>query len=237
MPPRRDAIFLAFSVVAFAILVGLGLWQLERREWKQALIAQMSERASAEPVSLARVEEMMSKGEDPEFVRVTAAGRFLHERELYVFATSGSLIGWKVVTPLAIGSGGHVLVDRGFLPSELRDPGNRPESQPPGEATVTGPVRLHRLARGPFTPDNDPLKNVWHWWDLPGMAHAAGIGGAAPFVLQAEPQPGDPPWPKAARSDPSAIPNRHLEYALTWFALAVVLVVMMGAFLLRRREG
>jgi surfeit locus 1 family protein len=197
----------------------------------------MSERVSAEPVSLATVEEVMKRGEDAEFVRVTATGRYLHDRELYVFATSGSLIGWKLVTPLATGSGEHILVDRGFLPSELRDPGKRPGSQPPGEATVTGAVRLHRLAKGPFTPDNDPLNNVWHWWDLPSMAHAAGIGEAPSFVLQAEPQPGDPPWPRAARSDPSAIPDRHFEYALTWFALAVVLVVMMGAYLIRRRQG
>jgi surfeit locus 1 family protein len=237
MPPRRDAIFLVFGLAAFAILVGLGLWQIERREWKGALIAQITERATAEPVTLARVEQMMMRGEDPEFVRVTATGRYLHDRELYVFATSGSLIGWKLVTPLATGSG-DILVDRGFVPSELRDPGVRPESQPSGEVTVTGSVRLHRLGKGPFIPDNDPLKNVWHWWDLPSMAHAAGIGEAAPFVLQSEPQPGDPPWPRAALIDPTAIPNRHLGYALTWFGLAVVLIVMMGMYFARRwREG
>lgn len=238
MPSRRDAIFLAFGLVAFAVLVALGLWQLERLDAKEALIARMSQRAAAEPVSLAQVEEMMNRGEDAEFVRVSATGRYLHERELYVFATSGSLIGWRVVTPLATETGRHILVDRGFVPSELRHPGQRPDSRPTGPVTATGAVRFYRSGQGPFTPENDPLGNVWHWWDLPSMADAAGIPEAAPFVLQAEPQPSDPPWPRAIRSDPSAIPNRHMGYALTWFGLAIVLVVMTGVYFARRwREG
>lgn len=234
---RRDVAFLGFAVAGMALLVWLGWWQLERLEWKTALIAQMEARAASEPRPLADVAERHAAGEDVAFMRTTATGQFMHDRELFVLATSAGVVGWRVVTPLALDGGGAVLVDRGFIPHEFKDPAGRPGSQPAGEVTITGAVRPEAQGQGPFTPDNDPAANVWHWWAVPAMAEAAGLQAAAPFVLQAEPGPGDAVWPRATRLDPAAIPNRHLGYALTWFGLAAVLAAMTGLYLFRARHA
>ena len=229
---RRDLAFLGFSVLAFALLVSLGLWQVERLHWKQALIARIGEAAVSSPHALADIEARRSAGEDVEFLRAAATGRFLHDRELFVFATVAGEMGWKLVTPLQTPDGEAVLVDRGFIPYDLKAPDSRPGSRPAGIVIITGAVRPHASARALFAPDNDVAANVWHWWDLPAMAEAAGVE-PRPFILQAEPRPGDPVWPKASTPDPALIPNRHLGYALTWFGLALTLLAVNGVYLLR----
>jgi surfeit locus 1 family protein len=236
MASRRDLAFASFSILAFALLVGLGLWQVERLQWKEGLIAQMTEQAASAPLALSEIEARQAAGEDVEFMRAIATGRFVHDSELFVFTTLDGEMGWKLVTPLETRDGNAVLVDRGFIPYELKDATQRPESRPIGPVTVTGAVRPHSSARAPFAPDNDVDANVWHWWALPAMAEAAGLDEVAPFILQAEPRPGDPPWPRASTPDPAAIPNRHLGYAFTWFGLAAMLVLVNGLYLLRRRE-
>ena len=236
MASRRDLAFASFSILAFALLVGLGLWQVERLQWKEGLIAQMTEQAASAPLALSEIEARQAAGEDVEFMRATATGRFVHDSELFVFTTLDGEMGWKLVTPLETRDGNAVLVDRGFIPYELKDATQRPESRPIGPVTVTGAVRPHSSARAPFAPDNDVDANVWHWWALPAMAEAAGLDQVAPFILQAEPRANDPPWPRASILDPAAIPNRHLGYAFTWFGLAAMLVLVNGLYLLRRRE-
>jgi surfeit locus 1 family protein len=233
---RRDLAFLAFSVLAFALLVWLGAWQVQRLQWKEDLIARMSAEIAAEPRPLADIEARQAAGDDVAFMRTSAQGRFLHDRELFVFANLDGEMGWKLVTPLETGDGKAVLVDRGFIPYELKQPTTRPDSRPDGAASVTGVVRPYASGRTPFAPDNDIAANIWHWWDLPAMAESAGLERASPFILQAEPRPDDTPWPKAATPDPAAIPNRHLGYALTWFGLAAMLVAVNGLYLLRRRD-
>lgn len=234
MGSRRDQAFLALSLLALVLLVGLGVWQVQRLQWKNDLVARIAEQGRAEPLSLAEVEARMAAGEDVEFMRAKATGRFVHDRELFVFTTLDGEMGWKVVTPLKTDDGGAVLVDRGFIPYDLKAPATRPGSQPAGQVSLTGMVRPHSSARAPFVPDNDVDANVWHWWALPAMAQAAGVEDARPFILQAEPRPGDPAWPVASTLDPADIPNRHLGYAVTWFGLAAVLVVVGGLYFRRR---
>ena len=236
MVNRRDFAFLAFSVVALALLVGLGMWQVQRLQWKEGLIAQMTEQAASAPLALSEIEARQAAGEDVEFMRATTKGRFMHDKELFVFTTEDGEMGWKVVTPLETDDGSAVLIDRGFIPYDLKNPAARADNLPAGTVRVTGAVRPYSSVRAPFVPDNDAGANVWHWWALPAMAEAAGLERAAPFILQAEPRPGDPPWPRASTPDPAAIPNRHLGYAVTWFGLAAMLVAVNGLYLLRRRK-
>jgi surfeit locus 1 family protein len=231
---RRDLAFLIFSVLAFALLVWLGLWQVQRLQWKESLIARISEQGASEPLAVTEIEARHRAGENVEFLRAAASGRLLHDRELFVFATMDGQMGWKVVTPLETLDGNAVLVDRGFIPYELKEPGSRPGSRTAGIVTITGTVRPYSSARAPFAPDNEVDANVWHWWDLPAMAEAAGVERALPFVLQAEPRPGDTAWPRASRLDPASISNRHLGYALTWFGLAAMLLIVNGLYLFRR---
>ena len=234
MGSRRDLAFLAFSVAAFALLVWLGAWQVQRLHWKEDLIARMSDRMVSEPLGVAEIEARLGAGEDVEFLRATATGRFVHDRELFVFTTLDGEMGWNVVTPLETDDGNAVLVDRGFIPYDLKDPARRAESRPAGQVSVTGAVRPRSSAPAPFAPDNDVDANVWHWWALPAMAEAAGLERASPFILQAEPRPGDPAWPRASVPDPASLSNRHLGYAVTWFGLAAMLVIVNGLYLFRR---
>lgn len=234
---RRDIAFLAFSVLAFGLLVWLGIWQVQRLQWKEDLIGRLNAQAASEPVPLAEVEARAAAGENVEFMRATATGRFVHENELFVFTTVDGEMGWKLVTPLDLGDTA-VLVDRGFIPYDLKDPAARPESRPPHNTvtvTVTGVVRPHDSTPAPFVPDNNVDANIWHWWALPAMAEAAGIERASPFILQAEARPGAPAWPRAFTPNPANIPNRHLGYAITWFGLAAMLVIVNTLYLFRRR--
>lgn len=237
MGSRRDLAFLFFSILAFAVLVGLGTWQVQRLQWKHDLIAQMSEQIASDPLPLAEIEARHSAGEDIEFMPATARGHFVHDKELFVFTTVEGEMGWKVVTPLEREDGSAVLVDRGFVPYDLKEPAARADNLPAGTVSVTGVVRPHAATPAPFAPDNDVDSNVWHWWALPAMSEAAGLERTVPFILQAAPRPGDPQWPQASVPDPAAIPNRHLGYAITWFGLAAVLLLVNSQFLLRRRRA
>lgn len=223
-------------VLALPILVGLGFWQLERLAWKDGLIAAITERTKAEPVDVvAFFDGLAGKPlEAGEYTRVTARGRFVHDKELYLYAPSSTQgPGFHVVTPFVLaGSGRVLLVNRGFVPEGMRDPAKRAEGQVGGETAVMGLVRQPG-ARARFVPENDPKANLWFWRDFDQMMAAAfGAGGPPgqplPLYIDAEAAaPGG--WPKGGATE-LKLPNRHLEYALTWFGLAAALVAIYAMY-------
>lgn len=230
------------TVLGVGLLVGLGAWQLQRLAWKEALIAARDARLTAAPVSLDEALKEFDAGRPVEFLKVKAQGAFQHDAELFVLTTEGGVPGFQVVTPLASREGVIVLVDRGFISEPLKDAKRRPDSQPSGEIEVTGILRRHVQSRGPFTPDNDAEDNIWYWWDIPAMlafAHVASDQRVAPFVLHLLPAAdGGRTLPSPIAVDESLI-NNHLQYALTWFALAALLVVMSGLLIrqtLRKKD-
>jgi surfeit locus 1 family protein len=217
------------TVLGVSLLVGLGMWQLQRLSWKEALIAERDSRLAAAPVSLDQALQEFDANRSVELLKVEVTGRFQNEAELFLLTTAGGVPGFEVVTPLMSREGIVILTDRGFIPEPLKDPAKRPESRPGGEVKVTGILRRHVGSRGPFTPDNDPEANIWYWWDLPAMLAFADVGPdarVAPFVLHLLPGDGESlPRPVAADG---GLTNNHLQYAITWFALAVLLLVMSG---------
>lgn len=218
------------AALGVILLVGLGMWQLQRLAWKEALIAERDMRIAAAPVSLDAALKEFDADRSVEFMRVEADGTFQHKAEAFMLDTEGGVPGFEVVTPLASADGIVVLVDRGFVPEPLKDPAKRPESQPQGAVKVTGILRRHVGGRGPFTPDNDPDGNMWYWWDIPAMlayADVAPDARVAPFVLHVQPGEGPKTLPAPVAVDDS-LTNNHLQYALTWFSLAIVLVIMAG---------
>ncbi len=218
------------AILGVALLVGLGVWQLQRLAWKEALIAERDSRLTAAPVALDQALKEFDAGGSVEFLKVEADGTFQHKAEAFVLTTEGGVPGFQVVTPLQSKDGIVVLIDRGFVPEPLKEPAKRPQSQPPGEVKVSGVLRRHIAGRGPFTPDNDPGANIWYWWDIPAMLAYASIAPdarVAPFVLHALPGDGDKTLPVPIAVYES-LTNNHLQYALTWFALAVLLIVMSG---------
>lgn len=221
-----------FTVPALAALIALGTWQLHRLEWKQDLIDKLQSRSTGSAVAAPDAGADLAAFE---FQRVRATGVFRHDRELYLIGRSVSgAPGLHVLTPLVPADGSPaILVDRGWIPVEKRDPATRPERQPSGAVTVEGIVRLEK-GRGWFIPDNDPVKNTWYFVDIPAMAKATGTPLRPGYYVVADDSslPGGYPKGGQWRLD---LRNDHLEYAITWYSLAVALLVIYIVY--HRREA
>lgn len=228
----RNLAFLAFCVAGLVLCLGLGVWQVERLQWKRALLARMSERMAAEPLSLPEVESRRRAGEDIEFLRAGATGRF-RQGEVRYFATRDRMVGWQLASPFETTDGETVLVDRGFVPDEARAEAAPP---PSGPVTIIGIVRTHDGGRGVFTPDDKPAEGVFYAWSPDVMGEALHVDSPLGFILHAGPSADAPRWPAPALPDPGSIPNNHLQYAITWFGLALALAVIMGLQLRRFRR-
>lgn len=230
------------TFAALAILIALGTWQLQRRAWKQDLIDRIEARAFGAAATLPPESEWPAwSPQAQEYRRVRATGRFLYEHEIPVHglmsgAQRGQPVqGYYLLTPLRLADGATVVVNRGFVPTELRDPVRRPDADPPGEVTVTGLMRASET-RGRFVPENDPRRNVWFVRNVDDIARAKGLSRVAPFVVDAEAGSNPGAWPKGGQTR-LAIPNDHLQYALTWFGLALTLAAVFGAFAWRRLKA
>ncbi len=156
--------------ILFAILCGLGVWQLERLQWKLALIATVNGHMTAAPVTLDRITAMPA--DEAQYRRVTLHGHFDHAKEAYVFTTdaSGAPV-YHVLTPFVTDGGKTLMVDRGAVPKEKLDPATRAAGNAGGETAVTGVWRAPD-APGLFTPPPDLAHRVWYSRDLAGIAAA-----------------------------------------------------------------
>lgn len=219
MTLRPRALLAGLAVaVAVAGFVALGVWQLERRAWKLDLIARVEARLAAEPVAAPGPDAWadLSRAGD-EYARVRVAGRFRHDREAAVLAVTELGSGYWIVTPLET-PGFTLLVNRGFVPPDRRDPARRPEGQVAGEVAVAGLLRLTEPGGG-FLRANDPAAGRWYSRDVAAIAAAAGLGGAvAPYFVDADATPNPGGWPVGGLTV-VRFRNTHLGYALTWFAL------------------
>lgn len=228
-----------FAVPAIVIMLGLGTWQVLRMGEKAALIAERTERTTAEPIDFP-LDAPADSLADLEFRRASVTGTFRHDQELYLAARSmRGNPGYQVVTPLELTAGPHagavVLVNRGWVPVERKDPATRADGQLEGPVTVEGVIRLPGQQRW-MVPDNEPEKRLWFWEDLAGMAAHLGIADrVAPVFLEAGPaeNPGGFPIGGQTRIN---LPNDHLQYAITWYALAIALAVIWYLYG-RRRSG
>lgn len=211
-----------FSVPAFILMIGLCIWQVQRLHWKADLIAERAARVTAEPAALPAV------GADPaamEFHRVRLEGAFLHDKELYLGARSlNGNPGYHILTPFALAEGGTVLVDRGWVPVARKAPDSRAEGQVAGAQAVEGIVRLPH-GKAWIQPENEPGNNMWFFIDLPAMAAASGIDLRTDLFVEAGPAENPGQYPVGGQTR-VALPNDHLQYAITWGLLAVALAVI-----------
>lgn len=233
------------TLIMLPVLIALGAWQLERKAWKEDLIARLAAGRTAEPVSLKDVWERYRKGENIEYTRVRVSGNFDHGSERHVYAPREQSQGYDVYTVLSTEEG-NVYVLRGWVPDKLKDPASRAEGQLSGNVTVTGLARLPET-KGSFTPADDANANRWFhrdpiefFWNgrTPGERQAqeaeAKFKSAAPFSIDAEPEPANPGgWPKASPTE-IRLSNRHLEYVLTWWGLAATLLAVYVLFVRKR---
>lgn len=221
--------------LAFALLIGLGVWQLERLAWKEAAIARIAARAQAAPQPLPPRDQWAALlAQDYDYRRVSLHGRFLPVRPARVFRASapggppGEGPGYVLIAPFETAQG-PVLVNRGFVPLARIEAAASP---PQGERELVGLMRPPE-PRNAFTPADRPDKDVWYTRDGPAIAAFMGLIDAAPFTVDLERAPGiDAPRGGVTEM---AIPNNHLSYALTWFGLAGALAVVFALFARRRR--
>ncbi len=227
--PRGRALAIAGAATVVAVLLALGTWQLHRLGWKAGLIETMAARLASAPVPLDAA-LALPLGER-EWRPVRATGAFLDDHfALYRVGTDGRP-GYHILTPLALEGGGHVLVNRGVARAgsfKLALAALPPT--PAGPVEVTGVLRPGET-QGFFTHDNDPSGRAWFWIDLDLIGRTAGVD-LPPAVIHADEDPAGAGLAGGqARFDP---PNRHIEYAVTWYGLAAAAAVV---FTLRLRRA
>ncbi|MET3520684.1 SURF1 family protein [Mesorhizobium abyssinicae] len=233
--PKR-ALLLILGMALFAVLIGLGTWQVQRLHWKEGLLQTIDQRTHSAPRPLAELEKQFVATGDVDYTPVTVTGTFLHQGERHFFATWEGASGFDVFTPLQLDDGRFVLVNRGFVPYDLKDAAKRPQGEVAGKVTIAGLAR-NPLAGKPsmMLPDNDVQKNIFYWKDRDAMAASAGLpagAGLVPFFIDADktPNPGGLPVGGVTIID---LPNSHLQYAVTWYGLAAALA---GVLLFRLRR-
>lgn len=208
--------------LSLIILVGLGSWQVDRLFWKQGLIEQRQAQALLPPIAVP-IDTVVEPG--MAFRAAFAEGRYLNDQEKYLMArTRRGNVGFQLITPLEQEDGRIILINRGWVPADNRNPETRPQS------LIDGPVRVTGLLRLPKTkhwaqPENDPLANQWFYVDVDRMAEDTGAELASRYYLELDdtPVPGGLPMGGQAKV---VLPNNHLEYAITWYSLALTLIVI-----------
>jgi len=208
-------------VAGLAVFVSLGIWQLQRLDWKQGVIAEIEGRIGAVPVPLpARPDPAADK-----YLPVAVSGAFEADEILVLVSSRDHGAGFRVISPFVTDAGRRIMVDRGFLRTEMRE---SPRSG--GVAEITGNLHWPDERTG-STPEDDVAGNWWYARDVAKMA--AHLGTDPVLVIAAtRTDPAILPMPV----DTGAIRNRHFEYAMTWFLFAATWVVMTGFALWRIRR-
>jgi len=233
----RKGIFVPTVMVllAVALMAGLGYWQLQRKVWKENLIAAMHERLAAPPVDLPPAEQWASlTPENAEFRRVKIHAEFVPAQDTYVYVAGSALRddikepGYFVFRPAKLPDGHVVAVNRGYVPLEYAT------QSPDGTQEVVGYLRFPERASW-FMTEVNKSGDTWFVRNPTRMAAVRGWGEVAPFYIDQE-----SPVPASGLPRPASLVVRlrddHLGYALTWFALAAVFLAVYASWLVRRNR-
>ncbi|MGO7988031.1 SURF1 family protein [Rhizobium leguminosarum] len=227
----KRAMFAVCLVLLAAALSALGTWQVERLAWKRDLVARVDQRVHAPPVPApARADWEKVNATDDEYRRVTAAGTLANDKETLVYASTTLGPGYWVMVPLTLADGTSILVNRGFVPTDRRDPATRREGQPSGPVEITGLMRMTE-PKGSLLQSNDVAADRWYSRDVAAIAEKRGVSGPAPYFIDADAtaNPGGLP---VGGLTVIAFPNNHLLYAITWYGLAAMVLALL-VFVLR----
>jgi len=224
-------------------LLWLGNWQVERGAEKRDLVRMVEARVRATPLGIETIERRRDEKKDIEYFRVKVEGRFDHAKERYFFATFQGAKGWHVYTPFKVKNGRLLMVNRGFVSDAVQSPARRPAGQIAGNTAITGLVRGPGK-KGYFDPKNDLKSNIWYWRDLASMIASTLPEpeiSAYPFFIEVEaaaeaaavvagPETEASEWPRPGVTR-ITFKDNHLQYAITWYGLAITLFGVYGFFL------
>lgn len=220
---KRYIVPLIIGLGGIAVLMSLCIWQVNRLSEKEGILKEIEAKISAAPIPWT---DAIQSG-DVEFTSVTAEGTFTTD-EIHVLTSQRGLgPGYRVITAFDTADGPRILVDRGFIPQD-----QKAAERPAMDVVITGNLRTPEETDG-FTPEPDLAKNIWFARDLPAMAATLDTRSILIILREtSEPTPPVAPWPV----DTAGIPNDHLEYAITWFLLALVWAGMTAFLLWRIRQ-
>jgi surfeit locus 1 family protein len=209
---------LFFGVLGIAVLVALGVWQVQRLAWKTDILERIDARLAAAPVAIPAMPDPVAD----QYLRVRAEGA-IAPGELHVYTTGPrGAVGYRVIAPLELAGGRRILLDRGFVPIDAKDTPRRL-----GPVAVEGSLSWPRETDG-WTSSPDRDANIWFARDVPLMAEALATEPLLLVVATGDGADGLVAMPVTAN-----VSNNHLQYAITWFGLAVVWTLMTGYLLWR----
>jgi surfeit locus 1 family protein len=215
------AIWLALLLLLTVLLIGLGTWQVERLHWKLDLIAKVDARVHAPAVPAPGPAQWADiNADNAEYKHVQASGTFLNDKETQVYASTELGPGFWVLTPLKQADGTIVIINRGFVPTEKRQPTTRPEGQIGGGTTVAGLLRISE-PKGTLMRSNVPAEERWYSRDVTAIAEARNLQNVAPYFIDADDTKNPGGLPVGGLTQ-IVFHNSHLVYAITWYGLAAM---------------
>ncbi|WP_413720075.1 SURF1 family protein [Silicimonas sp. MF1-12-2] len=220
---RRYLIPLIFGLGGFAVLVSLGIWQLQRLAWKEAILADIDARITASPVAVPAAPDAT----EDRYLPVTAKGDLLGTPLRVLVSTKERGAGYRLVTRFVLEDGRQVMVDEGFVELE--------ENAAPGDAegvTVAGNLHWPEEVDS-WTPEPDLSGGLFYARDVATMAGAL---GTEPVLIVARTVTGTDPRATPMPVTSTGVPNNHLGYAVQWFGLAAVWLGMTAFLLWRIRK-
>jgi len=222
----KRRLLIALCIACTILFTSLAVWQVERRAWKLDLIARVDARVHAPPAALPKRGSWSTLNPKViEYRRVAVAGEWLEGRDTFVDALTERGAGFWVISPLRTRDG-VLLVNRGFVPAELRE---TVRMRPGRRASVTGLMRLTEPG-GRFLRPNEPAEERWYSRDVAAIATARGLSNVAPFFVDADESAGSGRYPIGGLTVVS-FRNAHLAYALTWGGLALLSIAGLGLLL------
>lgn len=222
---RRAAFLVIIGLGGAAILMSLGIWQVQRLAWKQSVIADIEARVDADPVALPAELDRMRDAYLPVTVRGAWQDKFL--RVLVSQKVEGA--GYRIISAFDT-DGGPILLDYGVIPTDAVLP-SAPGNGASLLMTITGNLQWPQETDS-FTPEPDLENNIWFARDVAAMAEV--LGTREILVVLSEPAKGVLSMATPLPVDTARIPNDHLQYAITWFSLAAIWLAMSVYFVRRR---
>jgi surfeit locus 1 family protein len=207
--------------LGLAVLLSLGIWQVQRMTWKEGLLETIEARIAADPVPLPT-----APSEEQDRYRAVAVSGEIEDRELHIFwVTKEAETGYRIISPLVTPEGRRVLLDRGFVPAAAKD-----AARMSGASAITG--NLLWPDDGDWTtPAPEVDTNILYARDVDYMAKRLDTEPVLIVVRTTSSDAEVTPQPVTT----AGIPNNHLQYAITWFSLALIWAAMTAYFLRRSR--